>query len=445
MPANSSTHPISRIAWAVLVMSFAMLCGLCSITTFGIYTFLFTSTVPMEMRLAVGRGTALVINQDFAERGVRVTEDITARPVAVSMDSQSQANVSVLLPAEDGGEPRLLSSITLKSSTDVRFQQAVRPRFSWTNAGYHMTMRSFFGRMDVVVTGEYGRSFLMEITTVDGRLVQINGAGRYTLEATNDRVRVITYEGEAVLYSNNRSQNRIIPRGTEGVIYAERSDPTVSVTRQNIVENGLFAFTNAPEVGVPLPGRWGCTNVQDDSPRGTYMMDNWLGRPALRLVRGQGASSHGETRCLQPISPDFQDVRGYNFLELDASFLISYQSLSDCGTRGSECPMMLRMVYEDENGIEREWFQGFYTTTNPTVSWPPRCESCTQDHLQINEKVWYTFETGNLFNIIAPALRPAKIKLIEFYASGHQYDLFVSEISLFVGYVDAVPAVAQGG
>ncbi|MFQ3672717.1 MAG: hypothetical protein SNJ83_03875, partial [Aggregatilineales bacterium] len=107
--------------------------------------------------------------------------------------------------------------------------------------------------------------------------------------------------------------------------------------------------------------------------------------------------------------------------------------------RGSECPLMLRVNYIDVNGSERAWFQGFYTMSNPALGYPPRCESCTQDHLQINPRVLYTYRTGNLFATIPASARPVRITSVEFYASGHQYDVLVNEIGMYVGYVDTVP------
>ena len=210
-----------------------------------------------------------------------------------------------------------------------------------------------------------------------------------------------------------------------------------------MLENGLFTFASVDTATSALPQRWGCFNEQDDLPRGVYALENLQGRSVLRLLRTDRASSHGETRCLQPIIPENRDVTQFNYLELEASFMVDYQSLPDCGIRGSECPLMLYMTYKDTSGEDREWYQGFYYSSDPSVSYPPRCESCTQDHLLINGKVWYTFETGNLFFILPPTARPAQIKSVEFYASGHQYDVYVSEIMLSVGYGD-VPVPVGG-
>lgn len=439
MAARYNANRVAQQAWAILIASFIAFWALCIGVSVGLYAFLFTSTVPMSVRVDVGRGTALLITPDLAERGVRTSEAISGRTVTLSMDSQSQAVMS-FFNADNNDNRQAVATVTLLASSEVRFQQATMPRFEWTNAIYRAILRDFRGQMEVIITDDGQRPFLLQILTESGRLIELNAAGRYSIESNATRVKVTTLRGEAVLFSNDRTQNRLIPTGAEGVLYAERSAPSVYPSRRNLIKNGQFVFANHPPT-LMLPEHWGCTNVQEDLPRGDYRMDKVMGRPMLRLTRGTPASSHGETRCIQPIPSSAGDLGTFNFLELEASFIVNHQSLSDCGERGSECPLMLRVNYQDINGEERAWFQGFYSASNPTLGYPPRCESCTQDHLQINPRVLYTYRTGNLFASIPAWARPARILSVEFYASGHQYDVLVHEIGMYVGFVDTVPEI----
>lgn len=439
MATSYNAARVARQAWAIIIASFIAFWALCIGVSVGLYAFFFISTVPMPVMVEVGRGTALLITPDLAERGVRTSEVIGGRTVTLSMDSQSQA--VMLFFNGDGNERHAVATVTLLASSEVRFQQATMPRFEWTNAIYRAVLRDFRGQMEVVITDDGKRPFIMQIFTETGRLIELNTAGRYSIESNATRVRVTTLLGEAVLFSNDRAQNRLITTGSEGVLYAERTAPSVYPSRRNIIRNGQFVFVNDP-ASLMLPERWGCTNVQDDLPRGEYRMDRMAGRMTLRLMRGAPASTHGETRCIQPIPNGMGELGPFNFVELETSFMVNHQSLSDCGERGSECPLMLRVNYIDVNGVERSWFQGFYSVSNPSLSYPPRCESCTQDHLQINPRVLYTYRTGNLFASIPASARPARITSVEFYASGHQYDVFVHEIGMYVGYVDTVPGIS---
>ena len=110
------------------------------------------------------------------------------------------------------------------------------------------------------------------------------------------------------------------------------------------------------------------------------------------------------------------------------------------GNVGSECPLTLYIEYTDINGIPRELYRGFYYALDPQFDYyKALCDSCSQDHQQINEKVWYTYKSGNLFSSIPEDARPAAINSVQFYASGHEYDVFISEIGLFAGISTDAP------
>jgi hypothetical protein len=440
MSELATTRPanMERIAWTVLALSFALFCSITVTGTMAVYAFLFESSLPMEAIVQVGRGTAVITSSDFSGRGVRFQEDITGRTATISTDSQSQ---STLLFRLGDADRTLFASVNLKNSTDVRLLWATFPRFSWSRQVYSVGLRDFRGKADVLVLTS--QPLVLDFQTARGEQIYLTRRGRYTIEASDTRVRVVTYEGEAAILGLSQANNRLVVKGQEGVLFVGRAEPVVSPSRPNLLENSLFVLDDfLQEQPNALPERWGCTNAQDAPPRGAYQVNAWEGWRGLRLTRAENANSHGETRCQQRFSEVGLDVSGYTYLQLEATFLIHYQSLSDCGIRGSECPMMLRIAYEDVNGARQEWIQGFYYATNPSVNYPQRCETCLQDHRQINEKVWYSYETGNLFSIIPTSSRPVRIMSVEFYASGHQYDVFVSDLALFGGYVDAVPDVS---
>ncbi|MDW8172592.1 MAG: hypothetical protein RML73_08920 [Anaerolineae bacterium] len=434
-----------RLAWGVMLISFTIFCSLVFGGILTSYLFLFESRVPIETWVEVGRGTALLTDESVEGRGLRLREDITNRSLSISTDSQSQTNVLFYMPGQN--HRRLLAVATLKNNSETSLIQAQMPRFWWSHGQYEIRWQGFRGEASILVLKDNGRPLTMWVEAARGGTVQINGSGHYNISANDSRLRVTTHEGEAVVYGMEQRLNRLVLRGQSGAVLYGIAEPVVSPSRRNLLVNSAFALSVDSQVNGETstypPGRWGCTNVQDALPRGVFRMDYWDGRSALRLLRRDNASTHGETGCRQPIEVASSDVSSYNFMEIEATFLISYQSLSACGIQGSECPLMLKLVYDDIYGIRRDWFQGFYAVRNAELDYPLRCVSCSQDHLQINEKVWYTFETGNLFNAIPPEQRPARLHLLEFYASGHQYDVFVSDLGVFVGYVDVMPSGAS--
>ena len=439
---NTSRIPPERLAWGILLMFFALFCVLCVLSSIGLYYFAFESTVSMETTLQVGRGTVGVTESDLIERATRFERNVSNTNVRLRTDSQSQ---STLLFRENEPDGELLGSITLKEDTSMQLRRAALPRFDWSNAVYEIDLRDFSGEIDLQILGAENREFLARVQTNKGELIDIRENGRYVIAVSEMITTVISREGSAIIFAEDRANNRLIPAGQQAIILRDQSEIQLTPTYENLVENGLFVLFDTPSEqsdngNIPLTiSRWGCTNIQDDLPRGSFSAERFDGRSVVRLMRADNAQSHGETHCIQPEIN--QDVSDFEYLELIATFYINFQSLSECGSLASECPLMLRMEYVDVFGNDRELFQGFYYAADHTIDYPLLCASCTRQHENINEKAWYTYETGNLFTALSEDSRPAIIKGIEFYASGHQYDVFVSEIALLAGHSN-LPTVA---
>jgi hypothetical protein len=126
---------------------------------------------------------------------------------------------------------------------------------------------------------------------------------------------------------------------------------------------------------------------------------------------------HGETGIIQTID---RDIRDYGVLELRLSVMLLYQSLSGGGTRHSEYPIMVRLDYKDAYGNANHWVQGFYYENPANYS--------TIDGLEIPGTVWYSYESGNLMEILD--VKPSHLTSIRIYASGHDYQSMVTEVEL---------------
>ena len=59
---------------------------------------------------------------------------------------------------------------------------------------------------------------------------------------------------------------------------------------------------------------------------------------------------------------------------------------------------------------------------------------CIRD--RINGNAWYTYDTGDMLNDWQENLRPGLIKEIEFYSSGHEYDVSLNEVALLATVAD---------
>lgn len=424
-----------RKAWGVLLISFAIFCAVCLGSGLGVYYYLFLSSVPLDTVARVGQGSIGVNGQfEELERSLQNGDEL-------STGGQSQA---ALFFYDSQQNRRLVASITVKGSSKLTLRRAVRPRFDWNRSNYEIEVQNFSGDLDVFVDRDLGRDFRLTINTLEGARVDLGGSGQYNVSVRQGQARIINQEGQAVLIPPDGNNGRDIRSGNQGVFDANApGQVAIMPAYTNLLENSTFQDTiqvsgDSGELQ-QVTKVWRCTNQQDSPPRGVYQTENRDGRAVLRLVRAENATSHGETRCLTYFGQTGREVSTYDFLEIRANFNINYQSLTACGREGSECPLMLYMDYIDQNGLPQRWYHGFYYLA-PQTGFPLSCNSCRQDHDRVNEKSWYTYESGNLFALLGPSQIPETILTVQFYASGHQYDVTVGEVTLLAGNFDVEPA-----
>lgn len=425
-----------RRAWGILLLSFAAFALICVVTGIGLSYFFFESTVPLESILRVGRGTGSVTGQSvYNERMLSNGDEVTT-------DRQSQI---VIFFRDTQQDDKLIAAVTVRGGTSLVVRRTQRPRFEWGAGIYGVDLRNLRGEIEIFVTKDLGREFRLTVSTVQGDLVDLSTSGQYFISASDARLQVVNREGSISMVAANQNEGRSIPVNSQGTIVYE-TDPkqvTVNAAYTNLLANSTFQDINTvnQDSGVPqaLVLAWACSNRQVDLPRGDYHPEIKDGRWTMRLVRSDGATSNGETRCLSYFGQSRQDVSQYSYVGLRATFNINYQSLDTCGQAGSECPLMIQMDYLDEKGEFRRWFHGFYSRDNPQSNYPLQCNSCFQEHEIINPQSWYTYDSGNMLNLFPPGERPTSIINVQFYASGHEYDVYVGEVALLVGSTDAAP------
>ncbi len=423
-------------AWLVLWISFITFCLICVVSAVGVLFFLFQSTVSLDVILQTGRGTGDVLGQVVRDSRSLSNGDV------LSTDRVSQTTVVFRDPLQD---ERLLAAVTLHGGTTLTLTRTQRPRFQWGAGVDGIDLSNFSGEIDVFVTQETGRNFRMRVTTTQGDVVDLRSGGQYTLGGNENRLQVVNHSGTVLMIpSSSRSISispRDIPVNAQGILsYLDpASEILISNADINLVTNSTFQDIYVPPdngdgAAPALAQGWGCYDKPGSSPPGAYQPEVKDGRLVMRLLRANNATSNGETGCLGYLDPpNGKDVSSYTSLFLRVTMFINYQSLSVCGEQASECPLMLRLNYVDEKGEERRWFHGFYVFLDPQRNFSTQCNSCTQEHEFINEKVWYTYVSENLLTSIAPDQKPSTIISVQFYASGHQYDVYVGEVALLAG------------
>lgn len=424
-----------RRAWGILLLCFAFFCIICVVTGVGLSYFLFQSTMSLETILQVGRGTGVVSGQAVVGGELGLSNGNTLRT-----DPQSQATIFF---RDDLQANRLVSAITLRGDTTLTTWRMTRPRFEWNRGQYGIELHDLLGEVDVFIPNNLNQDVRVSVFTQQGDQIDMSSGGQYTLSVSNNQIRIVNHTGTTYLIPANTREGRSIPpQNTGTLLYSDNSTDsatvTVSASFVNLISNSTFQDIYTPPDN---PGgdtqsvatNWACTNTQDDLPRGTYRTDRVDGRFIMHLVRAENAISHGATGCSQYLGQTGQDISQYQYLALRATFNINYQSLNGCGTDASECPLMLRLDYKDEQGKDQFWVHGFYYFLDPQLGYPLQCNACSQEHESLYEKSWYVYDSGNLFNLIPADKRPSSILSVTFYASGHQYDLSVGEVALLAG------------
>ena len=447
---NGSASP-ERIAWIALLGAF-LLFGVVTLTSiFGVYNFLFRSTVAMPTVLEVAKGTVGITGADLIEAVEREREELTNTVTGVSTDSLSQATIQFRERNDsDAQSATLLAAVTLQGNTFVTFNYAHRPRFEWSKIPQRVQFSRLTGELDIIVTGIREHPFVMDLytdalSTDRGVHIQLSSNGRYRVNVSEDEVRLLTLKGEAIAFFQDVPELRNTVRiGQELVIrIGNRSSNGGREDTKNLLKDGDFSLqsTSIGQMYFPdEPPNWDCSGKEDQNPPGSYSLVNYDGRVGMNLRRHDNATSHGEISCSQVFEEPGLDARELDSLRVLATFSLNQQSLSLCGKLGSECPLMLHINYKTDDPAptdnDDDWFRGFYYEEES--SYKQICASCLQDHVDTNQAVWYTYDSGNLLNLISEDDRPALIKSMRFYASGHQFDTVVSEVMLLAnGPVDS--------
>jgi hypothetical protein len=424
----------SRLAWTVLITALIVFCLTATALVAGVRWFLFDSSIPLNVELTVGRNTVSVRPDiDSNYQSVR-TSSFLSQGAILNTDSSSQGFVAFTDPYTH----EVIASLTLHRSTTLTLIDAHRPRFDFSTGAYLINIE-FEGDTDISIVPDLPRNILFDVDSDHG-LIRLGDTGQYILTSQSDIFSVLNRAGEAVII-NTEPQAWSVAPGWRGRITTGSSAVALDQPVENILPDGSFDEVNP--ASVELSSSWRCYNEREDynSPEGVARKEVVNGRAVMHITRagqaGQSARNHGATGCLQYLYTvdEPQPIVEADYLELRVSMQLREReaTLSTCGQNGSECPVMVEINYINQYDQPQRWIHGFYSRYDPAVGWPLRCPSCSQDHEQLNKDTWYTYSSGNLLQLLPEGQRPAAISSVEFYASGHEYDVLLGEVVLFAG------------
>lgn len=424
-----------------MLIAFLVFCFLCVITGVGINYFLFKSTVPMQVSLDVGRGTASYIGSDLVEKVVPRDVHYVSTNERISTDVQSQASLFV---RDSYYGDRLIAVITMKNGTTLNMNYSDRPRFEFSSVDYRVDLTNVVGELDVHVPVSLPRSVWISLQLTSGTFIYLTSSGEYTVIASTTQVQVFNRtNGHAILISPDRTP-RDVPSGQKAVLTLtdKGAQITLAAAPVDLLQDSQIqsmtpeSLKDTTALAADLVQPWQCGDIQSDPP-GAYSVETPAGRPAVRLYRDNGATNHGETFCFESVGPGQSgiDVSTYKDLRLKAVFDIESQSVTGCGDKGSECPIMLQIdyTYKNDKGLETPaiWYHGFYTNYDVQSLYPLRCLSCLLEHEAVYAHEWYIYESSNLLDLMPDDQQPYAILRIRVYASGHEYDTYVGDLALY--------------
>lgn len=395
----------ARMAWLVLLGAFGMFLMLCAAIPVSGRSYLLYSWHPEQATLEVIGGT------------VRVQERDAAAPIAVTKSLQVSEGSTIETDETSRGILTLFdgSTVTLFPSTQVNLRQMRESTFEWGRVPMTLQIQQTRGRIRVgaapLYAPEGGTAHTRSFQVYTEHLLATLADGSYAVDVipevssqvtANDGSAEVIAQGQSVTLT--RRQRTVVTRGNAPLAPLSAAlDLIVNGDFKDPPDRGWNALP-APSTGIP-PGHADVTLLGD--------------RETIHIYRSNSGQTSAISGIIQQINRDVSDL---HTMKLSADIRLHYQSLSGGGYMSSEYPLILRLKYRDQYGSEGEWVHGFYyqnITNNPTVNG----ELVPQD-------VWVPFESGNLFEIADP--RPFVITSLQIYASGWDYDAYVSSIRLIV-------------
>jgi hypothetical protein len=348
----------------------------------------------------------------------------------IRTDELSQGHLTF---AADSSATDVVATVQILPGSEISVSRASGPRFDVGNANYDIRLDDARGTFYVTVSTQLDREFHVEIESQERR-VRIDTGGYYLLAIDDNRFEVTVRDGDALLISPE-DETKLVNADQTAEINANGIASATRLANYSLVPNPLFDRASGVSTQAD---HWGCFRPRNnvDEPPGAFQREFFQDRYAMHIQRTPDEQV-GPSRTGCGVFLGDLDVSQYESLRIRATLYPISHSLSGCGADGTECVVMLRMQFRNQididNDSQSEWVLGFYTEFDPNSGAQIRCQSCLQDHIRVNKNAWFTFESDD-FVLDLPIddrdLRPVEIINIEFYSSGHKYDMYVGELSL---------------
>jgi hypothetical protein len=389
-----------RIAWIVLLSSFAIFCAVAVSIPLSIHWYLTTATDSQAATLEVISGTVLL--EGGANRvpiGVTGTRGTIIEGSLIRTDSSSRAIITLFDH----------STVTIFPDTQVALVEMRSPRFDWNPSGNVFVLQHITGRIRLGVARPLSKPSQFEVRSPHGAIQM--GEGSYSIRVANDRTEIAVRNGQAVVQGSGESVS--LKQGQRTIVSMGQPPAKAMSAARNLIFNGDFQepLSHGWQIWLDQGGDGGTIDGKVDV---VTLSD----RNAIHIIRTGSGGNSAITGIVQKINEDVSDALS---LALRFDVHLINQSLSGGGYQSSEYPLLVRLKYRDAYGSEAEWVRGFYYQND--------ANNPTQNGEQIPHDVWNPKEYDDLLELDH---KPFYITSIEIYASGWDYDSMVSAVELIV-------------
>lgn len=416
--ANKWRENPERLAWIVLLVSFAIFCILAITTPLGLnYTLRYASIQQDAQLSAITRttGKVLLYPNNRAEPILVRDDRIVVREGMriVSLDGAAQGTLEFVSDVNQ----KVLGSLQIYSDTDIEIDKIRRPLFSSSEEPYSVVLKMLSGQVRVLSNSDEDRPLRIDLLTPQGKTRMQNGSYQIAVDASKTEVQVRI--GQAEITIDDQPPSLVNQGQTTQIAAGQRIDVPADAG-QNWIINGSFkppvndAWLAGPAENVVFPGE--VSYVEGDGRQVAYFSQ-------------VNADGHSDIGITQMISRDVQAVDSL-VLQMDVKILL--QSLPGAGQQASEYPIRAEISFTDVYGKEIKWGYGFYyRELEQGDPFPMPTDNESGKVIRVQQGEWFSFESEDLIQLWKNrGTPPARINTIRIYASGHNYLSMVSEVYL---------------
>ncbi len=409
------------LAWLVLTLAFSICVLLAIGVPMATRRYILTSVRPMDIVLQHREGT-VTIQPPGSNSPIVVNGTVEVLPRS-TIRGDSDADALLLFYEPDRPESPI-AAIQLYGTTNLIVSSARAPRFAASPLPHRIQLLITRARnMHPSIFGN-GRDAELIADTPQGTIRLEEGAFRLDIE--QEQTVLIVNAGRAVITDPASGEAlALVPLQRTQITAAGIGD--IYVGARDLLSNRNGDFEEPLEDSWTIYRDW-----YDTEEDGGTVIQTQLGDHQRVVYFERAGESHAETGIRQELN---QDIRQVSSLQVRARVRIGTQTLPVCGSVGTECPIMIRIYYIDqETGGLREWLQGFYAREGDNAPFCQICRDWKPEHIKIPQDVWYDYESPDLLPLLrAQNINPAALQSIEIYASGWTYGSAIDEIAILVG------------